>query len=624
MKFFPYVLAAVLLMTPLHALGGNVVDRARVITGFDYGRSALADIKVKEWEPLAESNRDYVGFVSGPGKTSYAVNVGEKEPKISSRHQLERLVQGMSALLREEQPVKLHGLTIEKLASWLEEINTGIVGNVHAQKRGRHAVLKASYPSTTRIFAAFRNPDVEPRLDAREKQVLETCAQWICDNIQLGMPYEVALKKAHDALLDGTVYTKGRHGVDDVILDGAGSCVGYAAATQLLLSMLGIECRQVSGTAEMNHVWNLVRMDKKWYHLDTAWNDPIGGSGRRMYTYYLLTDAEVASDHEWQKPELYPRSQGFNDWHFYMRNDVRQSWRTSPGFSQPPKEDDSILRIMFDGQASESMAQKSQSRSQSEAAKKGRASEPDNKAFRCLSSTDIDRALESRLAELDETTIKLICETDIPAWQMRRMVAESALPQYASRYSVVYDDEKKHIHINLRFWVHRRLVAAEKEPAIAEKLNQAEKKALEQCCRWADTYGTPWKTDRQKVRDAYIALIEHFSPTRNLREIDAVISGRKCGSMAYAQAMYVVCHIMKVKCRMVHGRTEKGTHVWNMVQLNKSKWLHVDATTDDVPGRVSEHQCDFLLRTDEQMRPSHAWNAAEFSPAGSPLPAQKQ
>ena len=74
---------------------------------------------------------------------------------------------------------------------------------------------------------------------------------------------------------------------------------------------------------------------------------------------------------------------------------------------------------------------------------------------------------------------------------------------------------------------------------------------------------------------------------------------------------------------MVHGRTEDGYHVWNLVQPDKRKWLHADAAKDDVPGRVSEHQCEFLLRSDAQMRPTHVWDASELLPVNSALPAWK-
>ena len=621
MRLPTFFLAAALFMTPLLASGASVVQRARAITGFEDMDDSPAEVKVKEWEPLAESNRDYAGYVSGPANVSYAFDEGY-ESIVDSRHRLEALVQGMSAFQRKELTVKLQGVDSQVVKRWLDELNTGIFGHFRLESGGRCAVLKATYSPAARIFAAFRNPEVELQLTRREKQVLQTCSQWICDNIQRGMPCEMALKRSHDALLDGTLYTKGKHGVDDVILDGVGSCVAYASSTQLLLSMLGLECRLVSGSAEMNHVWNLVRVNKKWYHLDTAWNDPAAGAGRRMYTYYLLTDAEIASDHEWPNPELYPRSQDFNEWNFRMRHERRRCWLTAPGPCPLPQEADSILKILSDMHVLEEVEQVARPALSSLHGEKKRAR--DDKEVRCLSSADIDRALAARLRELDESTLNLACAAEIPDWQMRRMVAESSLPQYSSLHSVVYDDDAKRISINFRFSTHRRLLAAAQYSAAAEKLNQKEKKALSMCRRLAETYGAPWKTPRQKVRDVYLALIEQFSPSDKQQGLEAAMSGRQYGSLAYAEAMFVTCHLMKVPCRMVHGRTEDGYHVWNLVQPDKRKWLHADAAKDDVSGRVSEHQCEFLLRSDAQMRPTHVWDASELLPVNSALPAWKQ
>lgn len=594
-----------------------MVERARAITGFEYMDDSPAEVKVMEWEPLAESNRDYAGYVSGPAKVSYSFDEGY-ESIVDSRHRLEELMQGMSAFLSKEMTVKLQGVDSLLVNRWLDELNTGIFGHFSLETGGRRAVLKATYSPAARIFAAFRNPELELMLTRRERQVLHTCSQWICDNIQRGMPCEMALKRAHDALLDGTLYTKGKHGVDDVILDGVGSCVAYASSTQLLLSMLGLECRLVSGSAEMNHVWNLVRVNKKWYHLDTAWNDPAAGAGHRMYTYYLLTDAEVASDHEWPNPELYPRSLGFNEWNFHMRHERRRSWLTAPGACPQPKEADSVLKILSDMHVLEEVERASSSVH----GEKKRAR--DEEDVRCLSSVDIDRALAARLRELDESTLNLACAAEIPDWQMRRMVAESSLPQYSSLHSVVYDADAKRISINFRFSTHRRLLAAAQYSAAVEKLNHKEKKALSMCRRLAETYGAPWKTPRQKVRDVYLALIAQFSPSDKHQGLEAAVSGRQCGSLAYAEAMFVTCHLMNVPCRMVHGRTEDGYHVWNLVRLNKRKWVHVDAAKDDVPGCVSEHQCKYLMQPDEHMRSTHVWDAYESSILDELLPGKKQ
>lgn len=57
-------------------------------------------------------------------------------------------------------------------------------------------------------------------------------------------------------------------------------CAGYAEAFHLIMIQLGIPDVYQHGK---NHVWNKVKIGKKWYHVDVTWNDTCG---RR--TRYLL------------------------------------------------------------------------------------------------------------------------------------------------------------------------------------------------------------------------------------------------------------------------------------------------------------------------------------------------
>jgi transglutaminase/protease-like cytokinesis protein 3 len=49
-------------------------------------------------------------------------------------------------------------------------------------------------------------------------------------------------------------------------------CAGYTLAYSYLLSMVGIECEQVSSTA-MVHAWNAVNIDGNWYNVDLTFDD---------------------------------------------------------------------------------------------------------------------------------------------------------------------------------------------------------------------------------------------------------------------------------------------------------------------------------------------------------------
>lgn len=82
------------------------------------------------------------------------------------------------------------------------------------------------------------------------------------------------------------------------LVKGAAVCEGYARAMQLLCHRVGIACTLVSGYGiknQMTHMWNLVTIDGRNYHLDPTWND--GDIGYR-HVYFNVTTEEIQRTHQ--------------------------------------------------------------------------------------------------------------------------------------------------------------------------------------------------------------------------------------------------------------------------------------------------------------------------------------
>lgn len=71
------------------------------------------------------------------------------------------------------------------------------------------------------------------------------------------------------------------------LFEGYAVCSGYTDVMALFLYKLGVINMKV---ATENHVWNLVNLDGKWYHLDLTWDDPVTNTGKDMliYSYFLI------------------------------------------------------------------------------------------------------------------------------------------------------------------------------------------------------------------------------------------------------------------------------------------------------------------------------------------------
>ncbi len=79
------------------------------------------------------------------------------------------------------------------------------------------------------------------------------------------------------------------------IKTGVGVCQSYTFAYMALLDRVGIEASWAS-SSEMNHVWNLVRIDGEWYHVDVTWDDPIGGAiGNACHNFFLMSDTAIST-----------------------------------------------------------------------------------------------------------------------------------------------------------------------------------------------------------------------------------------------------------------------------------------------------------------------------------------
>lgn len=82
----------------------------------------------------------------------------------------------------------------------------------------------------------------------------------------------------------------------DILVRKSGTCNAYQLAYAAVLDRLGIRNGRVLSNP-MNHTWNIVELDGKWYHIDVCWNDPDSGiTGRACHGYFLCSDAQMTDN----------------------------------------------------------------------------------------------------------------------------------------------------------------------------------------------------------------------------------------------------------------------------------------------------------------------------------------
>lgn len=86
------------------------------------------------------------------------------------------------------------------------------------------------------------------------------------------------------------------------LIDSNAVCEGYSKAFMVMMHRLGIDCKLVASET-MQHMWNVVKLDGSWYHIDLTWDDPIMSGadedlpGRVDHNNFLLSDNGISKTH---------------------------------------------------------------------------------------------------------------------------------------------------------------------------------------------------------------------------------------------------------------------------------------------------------------------------------------
>lgn len=133
--------------------------------------------------------------------------------------------------------------------------------------------------------------EIEQALDKIEQTVMKKDAS-----------LEENIKAVHDYIILNSTYDIKRRDENNQtyksdtaygpILQGYSVCSGYTDAMQLILERLNIENFKVTS---QNHIWNALKLNNVWYHMDLTWDDPIVENGLDIlsHNYYLISTHDL-------------------------------------------------------------------------------------------------------------------------------------------------------------------------------------------------------------------------------------------------------------------------------------------------------------------------------------------
>lgn len=153
----------------------------------------------------------------------------------------------------------------------------------------------------------------------------EAAANEIMNGVTSGMSVYDTLKYFHDYLITHCesdpedIYANTIYGA---LVRGKALCEGYAKSFSYLCNKAGIENIIVTGSTDTAHMWNMVKIDGNWYHVDVTWDKPDGLIAEMhpdmvLYQYFLVTDSVIENNHTiWTITSPPPKAYGTKENYF--------------------------------------------------------------------------------------------------------------------------------------------------------------------------------------------------------------------------------------------------------------------------------------------------------------------
>jgi hypothetical protein len=119
---------------------------------------------------------------------------------------------------------------------------------------------------------------------------------FINTNLNLSMSNLDKIKIFHNHIVNKTKYDQDNtfesYTAYNLLTSGISICGGYSDIMAIYLNALGIKNYKITSK---NHIWNLVELDGKWYHLDVTWDDPIASDGKQylIHNFFMISTEQL-------------------------------------------------------------------------------------------------------------------------------------------------------------------------------------------------------------------------------------------------------------------------------------------------------------------------------------------
>ena len=192
-----------------------------------------------------------------------------------------------------------------------QELFSNINNYVHPYNGFSH--IETEYDTLGRITINTIKSYTNEEIAQINEKVEELYPQLVKD----GVPLQDNIRSIHDYIINHTRYDSNRSDNQVIqyksdiaygaLFDGYALCGGYTDLMEIFLEKMNVKSFKASSE---DHVWNVVLIGDRWYHLDLTWDDPVSSDGKDYleHNYFLISTNHLL--------ELEPAQHQFNLDHY--------------------------------------------------------------------------------------------------------------------------------------------------------------------------------------------------------------------------------------------------------------------------------------------------------------------
>lgn len=180
---------------------------------------------------------------------------------------------------------------------------------------------------------------------------------------------------------------------------------------------------------------------------------------------------------------------------------------------------------------------------------------------------------------------------------------------YATHYYYTWDSDSLEVNFRVTLADNAILYAAHRNHRMRRKLNGKQRRALRAAESCVERAVKPGMTRAEIVRALHdeVAAICTYDRGNIFNQSCVSVLNRKKGACgAYARTLWLLLAMNDIRSFVIQGKENTGgPHAWNLVELEKDKWYHVDVTWDDMVPVSYRYFC----LTDDQIKRDHKWDS---------------